>query len=201
MTQIIYHNRVYPDNAFEERRFLDVVIHQSRVPPLADYLRQFANEVVSILVAKEGGGKTFNVIVVLYQESSSHVLKRYVMDLSQFVGGMANRISSLDFLHKPSELYLARINLPNFDWNSIYSSLRSLLFLHLQELKRTEEHCDKGLFYKLLLNTDLLVDLSGDNGQWINLLSDLDTRKTKFVPIGEISTGFLCFDLHNEYVL
>lgn len=200
MTQLIYYNRIYPDNAFEERKFLDIVIYQSRVPPLNDYLRDFANEVVSVLVVKEGGGKLHDLVVIVYQESTLHIVKRYIIGFSQFVA-LAGQISSLDFLHKQSEVHLARINIPGFDWNEIYSCLRGLLFAHVEELKRTYEPHELGYFFKLLLNVDDQIDLAGEEGQWAKLLSEEDTRKTKFVTLGEISTGILCFDLHNEYII
>lgn len=200
MTQIIYYNRIYPENAFEERKFLDLVILQSRVPPLNEYLQGFANEVVSVLVQKEGGGKLHDLVIIVYHESTLHIVKRYIIDFSQFVP-LAGQITSLDFLHMQSEVHLARINIPGFDWNEVYSCLRSVLFSHLEELKRTYEPHELGLFYKLLLNVDNQVDLSGEQGQWVKLLSEEDTRKTKFVALGEISSGILCFDLHNEYIL
>ena len=200
MTQIVYHNRIYPEYAFEERTFLDLVIIQSRVPPLSDYFRAFANDIVSALVTKEGGGKVHDVMVVVYDESSLHTHKRYVINFGLFVG-FAGQISTTDFLDKPTEVHQARITLPNFNWNEIYASLRSLMFFHVEELKRTHEHADRGLFFKLLLNTDSSVDLSGEQGQWIKLTSEGDPRKTKLVLLCEISTGFLCFDLHNEYIL
>lgn len=200
MTQVIYYNGIYPENAFEQRKFLDLVILQSRVPALNEYLRGFANEVVSVLVEKEGGGKLHDLVVIVYEESSLHVVKRYIIGFGQFVP-LAGQITSLDFLHKQSEVHLARINIPGFDWNEVYSSLRSLLFAHLEELKRTHELQELGYFFKLLLNVDNQVDLSGEQGQWVKLLSEEDTRKTKFVSLGEISTGVLSFDLHNEYII
>lgn len=199
ITQIVYYNHVYPENAFEQCKYLDLVVYQSRMLPLTDYLVAFANEMISVLVTKEGGGKVHDVIVVVYRESSLHILRRYLLNFSQFVG-LDNLISSLDFLLKASEVHQARINLPGFDWNEIYASLRSLVFLHIQELRRTEALADKDLFYKLLLNTDNTVDLAGEEGQWVKLFSEDDTRKTKFVALGEVSTGFLRFDLHNEYI-
>lgn len=199
ITQILYHNRIYPENAFEERKFLDTIIVQARVPLLEKYLQNFSNEMISVLVTKESGGKVHSVVVIVYQESSLHVVKRYVINFGQFVG-LAGQISSLEFLEKQTEVHLAKINLPNFGWNEIYSSLRSLIYFHSQELKRTQESRDQGFFYKLLLNSGNLMDLAGDKGRWVKLLSEEDSRTMKFVPIGEISTGFVCFDLHNEYL-
>lgn len=199
ITQIIYYNHIYPDNAFEKCKYLDLIIYQPRIQPLSDYFEAFANEMISVLVNKDGGGKVHDVIVVLYRESSLHVLKRYLLDFSQFVG-LADQISSLEFLLKPSEVHQARINISGFDWNEIYTSLRAVTFFHMEELKRTQETLNNDLFYKLLLNADANVDLAGEEGQWVKLMSEDDTRKTKLVSLGEISTGFLCFELHNEYI-
>lgn len=200
ITQVVYYNRIYPENAFEERKYLDLIIHQSRVPALNDYFMSFANDMVSVLVKKAGGGKMHDVVMILYSEESLHVTKRYIANFSQFVG-LADQLGSLAFLEKPAESLLARIDLPEMTWSNIYTYLRSMMFFHIQELKRTQESKNNDTFYKLLLNMDDSANLSSENAKWVKLTSERSTQKTKLVPLGEVSVGFLCFDLHNEYVL
>lgn len=201
ISQLLYYNHIYPDNAFEKRKYLDVIVHHCRATPLNDYLREFANQIVSVLVEKSGGGKVHEVVVLIYDETSLHVAKRYIANLSRFVG-LADQISSLDFLKGPAEVDLAKLNIPNLSWDNMYTYLRSLMFFHVEELKRTEERLDNTLFFKLLINVDDGVNLlASQKPQWVKLTSDKDTRRTKFVPLGEMSVGFVCFDLHNEYVI
>lgn len=201
ITQVIYYNHIYPENVFEERKYLDVIVNQSRAPPLNDYLKAFANRIIGILIEKNGGGKVHDVVVLVYNETTLHVLKRYLVNFSQFVG-LAGQISSLDFLENGTHADLARLNIPGMTSDNIYSYLRSLIFFHVEELKRTEEVLDNKLFFKLLVNMDGEVDLSSsEEPSWVRLTSEKDTRRTKFVPIGEMSVGFMCFDLHNEYVI
>lgn len=200
MTQIVYYNRIYPETAFEQRKYLDVIVHQSRVPKLNDFFKNFANEMITVLVKKAGGGKVHDVIMLIYNESNLHITKRYIVNFSQFVG-LADQVSSLKFLTKPMEVQLAKIDLPDMTWSNIYTYLRSIIFFHIEELRRTPEPEKNNLFFKLLLNMDESANLSSEDAKWVKLTSEQSQQKTKYVPLGEMSVGFLCFDLHNEYIL
>lgn len=200
MTQIVYYNRIYPETAFEQRKYLDVIVHQSRVPKLNDFFKNFANEMITVLVKKAGGGKVHDVIMLIYNESNLHITKRYIVNFSQFVG-LADQVSSLEFLTKPVEVQLAKIDLPDMTWSNIYTYLRSIIFFHIEELRRTPEPEKNNLFFKLLLNMDESANLSSEDAKWVKLTSEQSQQKAKYVPLGEMSVGFLCFDLHNEYIL
>lgn len=200
MTQIVYYNRIYPETAFGQRKYLDVIVHQSRVPKLNDFFKNFANEMITVLVKKAGGGKIHDVIMLIYNEANLHITKRYIVNFSQFVG-LADQVSSLEFLTKPMEVQLAKIDLPDMTWSNIYTYLRSIIFFHIEELRRTPEPEKNNLFFKLLLNVDESANLSSEDAKWVKLTSEQSQQKTKYVPLGEMSVGFLCFDLHNEYIL
>lgn len=200
MTQIVYYNRIYPETAFEQRKYLDVIVHQSRVPKLNDFFKNFANEMITVLVKKAGGGKIHDVIMLIYNEANLHITKRYIVNFSQFVG-LADQVSSLEFLTKPMEVQLAKIDLPDMTWSNIYTYLRSIIFFHIEELRRTPEPEKNNLFFKLLLNVDESANLSSEDAKWVKLTSEQSQQKTKYVSLGETSVGFLCFDLHNEYIL
>lgn len=198
VAQVLAYNNVYPENAFEQKKYLDIIVRQSRVPALNDYLLSFANEAVLLLVNKRGAGATHELVLLVYRESNLHVLRRYVVDFSLFAG-LQGQISSLDFLAGPAAVQLARVDLPQLSWNNIYTHLRSLVFFHVEELKRTTPHED--VFFKLLLNLDDSVSLDSELTKWVRLTSDPDLRKTKFVPLGEVNLAFLSFELHNEYIV
>lgn len=200
ISQILYYNHVYDDNAFEKRLYLDVVVYQSRVPDLGKYLESFANLMVRVLVEKAQGGKVHEVMVMIYDEAKLHVHKRYVNNFSQFVG-LADKVSLLDFLEGSSDVHVARVNMPEMTWNTLHNNMRSLMFFHVEELKRTEASTPNDYFYKLLLNVDGSVQLNSNNTTWVQLTSQNDTRPAKYVVVGEIDVGFMCFDLHNEYIM
>lgn len=179
---------------------MDNLVHQTRVPDLSDYLVNFANQMISVLVEKNGGGKVHEVIVLIYDESNLHVCKRYIANFSQFVG-LAGHFTSLDFLTGSLDTKLARLNLPDLTQANLDTELRSLMFLHIQELKRAEASPNPDLFFKLLLNIEGSVNLStSENNMWAKLTLLDDVRSTKFVSLGETSVGFVCFDIHNEYI-
>lgn len=200
MTQIVYYNRIYPETAFEQRKYLDVIVHQSRVPKLNDFFKNFSNEMITVLVKKAGGGKVHDVIMLIYNEANLHITKRYIVNFSQFVG-LADQVSSLEFLTKTIEVQLAKIDLPDMTWSNIYTYLRSIIFFHIEELRRTPEPEKNNLFFKLLLNVDESANLSSEDAKWVKLTSEQSQQKMKYIPLGEMSVGFLCFDLHNEYII
>lgn len=200
ISQILYYNHIYEDNAYEKRLYLGLVVYQSRVPNLCRYLESFANLMVRVLVEKAHGGKVHEVVVVIYDESKLHVHKRYVGNFSQFVG-LADKVSLLDFLDGGSDVHVAKMNMPEMTWNSVHNILRSMMFFHVEELKRTEEAGPNDYFYKLLLNVDGSVQLNSKDTTWVQLTSQNDPRPAKYVLVGEMDVGFMCFDLHNEYIM
>lgn len=199
IAQILHYNHVYDGDAFEKRLYLDLVVYQCRVPELSRFLVKFANDIIRILVEKAGGGNVHHVMVVIYNETKLHVQRRYLADFSRFVG-LVGQLSSLDFLEKPAEVHVAKLALPEMTWTRLYNDMRSLLFAHLEELKRTEAPVANELFYKLLVNVDGKVGLNPAELEWIQLTSDVDTRHTRLVPLAEMSVGFVSFDLRNEYI-
>ncbi|SGZ54342.1 CIC11C00000003331 [Sungouiella intermedia] len=200
ISQILYYNHIYEDNAYEKRQYLNVVVYQSRVPDLSKYLESFANLMIRVLVEKASGGKVHEVIVVIYDESKLHVHKRYVANFSQFVG-LADKISLMDFLDGAIGVHVAKVNVPDMTWTNLHNSMRSMMFYHVEELKRTEEAAPNDYFFKLLLNVDGQVQLNSSDTTWVQLTSQNDSRPAKYVLVGEMDVGFLCFDLHNEYVM
>lgn len=156
ISQIIYYNHIYPDDAFSKKLYLDLVVYQCRAPALNEYIQKFIVDMLSILVEKDGGGKVHDLVVLLYDEASLHVRHRYIANFSQF-SGLKGQLSSLDFLSNPNALkdtHSARINIPYFTRDSINTNLRSLMFFHLEELKRSEAPIPNDLFYKFLLNVE-----------------------------------------------
>lgn len=205
ISQIIYYHHIYPDDAFSKKLYLDLVVYQCRAPALNEYLEKFAIEMISVLAEKDGGGKVHDVLVLIYDESNLHVSQRYVANFSQFPG-LKGQYSSLDFLLNPSLLkdtQSAKINIPNFTREAVNTDLRSLMFFHIEELKRNEAPTPNDFFFKLLLNVDGEVDLnkvSSLPSPWIRLTLEKDIQNTAFVPLGEVSVGFMQFDIHNEYI-
>lgn len=199
ISQILYYNHIYEENAFEQKLYLDLMVYQSRVPDLNDYLLNFANEMTRVLVQKAGGGKVHEIVVLIYDETKLHVRKRYIANFGQFVG-LADQISSLDFLDGQSEVHVAKVSVPDMTWANLHTYMRGLLFFHIEELRRTEETSPNELFFKLLLNVDGSLVLNSKDNAWVQLTSEDDDRAIKFVHLGEMSVGFVCFDIHNEYI-
>lgn len=205
ISQIVYYTHIYPNESFAKKLYLDLVVYQCRAPALNEYLEKFAIEMIEVLAEKDGGGNVHEVLVLVYDETSLHVRQRFIINFSQF-SGLKGQFSSLDFLLNANlikDTQSAKINVPGFTRDKVYTNLRSLMFLHLEELKRTEAPTPNDLFFKLLLNVDDEVDLNKVKSQpspWIRLISDKDDRKIMLVPLGEMSVGFMRFDIHNEYI-
>lgn len=215
--QALYHNQVYPNEVFAASKAFELIVHKSRNPFLNSYLNDLINEFLSILLKGRtgSGGKVNELIMVIFDQRTNRMLHRYVVNCSQFVDLSKNVVdtafldSERNILAEDNNALL--LDIPGFTWDEIYAQFRALLFQHLSELKR-HENTRKAIpqnddpFFKILLNVEDSLDLVSDVSEnraspWVRL-NDTGTEghRTKFVALGEVSVGFLCFGLHNEYL-
>lgn len=187
--QCLYHNGIYEKEAFHRKKYMDLPVHAPRAGHLQSYLTQFANSVVRVLVR----GTVHEAVVLIHDESSMAARRRYVANFSQFVA-VHSQVSTLDFLEADVPVHAAKIDIAGFSWTDLYTDLRSMMFLHLQDLERAPL---EGVFFKLFVNCDSREDL---HSEWVKVYAESDPKPVDLVPIGEASVGFVCFDLHTEYV-
>lgn len=225
ITQVIYYNAIYPQEIFEKVTSFDLIVFKSRSPSLNSYINNLVDEFIKILTKGNGnqGGEVNQFIVVVYDTKSSKLLRRYILNFNQFVD-LSSKITNFDFLNDTSNIKSDKntIDLPNFTWSEVNSQFKSILYQHKFELNQLPFSTDKDNFFKILINLSDSVDLnnsitssatteSSSSNQythpsnWVKLSSEKHglgaTEKShKYIPIGEVSVGFVCFDCHNEYI-
>lgn len=217
INQVLFHNHVYPREVFSVYKAFELIVYKSRSPFLNAYINDLVNEFLSLLLKgrSDGGGKICELIIVVFDQRTNSVLHRYVVNCSQFVD-LSKNVVDTAFLDSERNIQAEDndalvLELPGFSWNEIYAQFRSVLFQHLSELKRHEKAQEsapqnRDPFFKILLNLEDSLDLvsgasDGIPSNWVRL-NDTGTKshRTKFIPLGEVSVGFLCFGLHNEYL-
>ncbi|CUM51462.1 uncharacterized protein AC631_04967 [Debaryomyces fabryi] len=218
VNQVLYYNEIYPSEIYDKLKSFDIIVYQSRNPALNKYVEDLVNEFLLILVNGDGhtnGGKVNQMLLLLYDVKSNKTKKKYVAKFNEMIN-LAPSVNDLNFLHlideKDSKSLLEPvIDVPNFTWDEIYSQLRSILFSQIEELKSPNNELEKDdLFFKVILDLEDSIDLNvnfnsetnSQHSNWVKLSTtsaDKQKRKTKVVPIGEVSVGFICIDMYNEY--
>lgn len=129
------------------------------------------------------------------------------------LGASINDLNFLYLVHeKDSESLLEPvIEIPSFTWDEIYSQFKSILFSQIEELKVQKNGSENDdLFFKVIvdledsinLNVSINAETNSQHSNWVKTSvtsEDSKQRKTKVVPIGEVSVGFICIDMYNEY--
>lgn len=218
LNQVLYYHEIYPLEIYDKLKSFDTIVYQSRHPALNKYVEDLVNEFLQILVNGDGhdnGGKVNQMLILLYGVKSNKTKKKYVVKFNEMIN-LGTSINDLNFLYllheKDSESLLEPvIDIPNFTWDEIYSQLKSILFSQIEELK-VQKNGSKNddLFFKVIvdvedsinLNVNINAEANSQSSNWVKLSAtreDSKQRKTKVVPIGEVSVGFICIDMYNEY--
>lgn len=218
LNQVLYYNEIYPLEIYDKLKSFDTIVYQSRNPALNKYVEDLVNEFLQILVNGDGhdnGGKVNQILILLYDVKSNKTKKKYVVKFNEMInlGASINDLNFLYLLHeKDSESLLEPvIDIPNFTWDEIYSQLKSILFSQIEELKVQKNGSENDdLFFKVIvdledsinLNVSINAETNSQHSNWVKTSvtsEDSKQRKTKVVPIGEVSVGFICIDMYNEY--
>lgn len=222
INQILYYNDIYPQEIFEKVTSFGLIAHKSRSPSLNKYLNNLVDEFIKILMkgGGRGGGQVNQFVVVVYDNQTSKLLRRYVLNFNEFAD-LSAKITNFDFLNETVKMDKdtsdkSTIDLSNFSWEEINTQFKSILYFHKFELNRLPANAENDNFFKIVINLSDAVDLnnfvSTSNNQqhthasnWVKIpranhgLSTTE-KNYKFIPIGEVSVGFVCFNSHNEYI-
>lgn len=220
INQILFYSDIYPQEIFEKVTSFGLIVYKSRSPSLNKYLNNLVDEFIKILIKGDGtgGGKVNQFVVVVYDNQSSKVLRRYILNFNEFVD-LSTKITNFDFLNETVKIdkdisAKGTIDLSNFSWSEINTQFKSILYFHKFELNRIPPNADSDNFFKILINLSDAVDLNKftsisnentDASNWVKIartnhgLSTTE-KNFEFIPVGEVSVGFVCFNSHNEYI-
>ncbi|EDK37867.2 hypothetical protein PGUG_01965 [Meyerozyma guilliermondii ATCC 6260] len=205
LNQVLYTSNIYPTESYTKRKSFDVIVHITRSPSLQKYLEDFVDEFLNVLVSDEPSSKSGNVcslIIVLFEQANNKVKEKYCVKMDHFVSLGDLNVDVSTIKTRSFEAETQKINIVGFDWNTVYSDLRSLLSQHVQELSRRQSNRlpFNDIFFKAVIDTSEHVNLSASE-KWVKVGDTRSpaTQLPKVVPIGQVSTGFLQFGCVNEY--
>lgn len=199
ITQIIHCADIYPLESYKRCRSFDVIVHATRSPALQTYLDDFATEFLEVLAtpAASSSPETVSKLVIcLYEQRTGKVKEKYTLRTSHLVGVGDLKINPGSNSYEENG---QMVEITGFDWESLYSELKSLLYFHVQELlrRRAERVAFKEGFFKAVIDTSEQVSLVSSH-KWIKMKS-LAALLPKLVPVGNVECGFLRFGADNEY--
>ena len=206
VNQVLYTSNIYPAESYTKRKSFDVIVHITRSPSLQKYLQDFIDEFLRILLSDEPASKSGNVsllTIVLFEQANNKVKEKYCLKMDRFVGLGDLKIDVSTIKTRLFEADDQKIHILGFDWNAVYSDLRSVLSQHVQELLRRQSNRVpfNDVFFKAVIDTSEHVNLAASE-KWVKVGDTRlpATQLPKVVPIGQVSTGFLQFGCVNEYV-
>ncbi|ODV82251.1 DNA-binding protein, partial [Suhomyces tanzawaensis NRRL Y-17324] len=219
INQILYYNKVYSPSLFDQAKAFNIPIHKNRNPKLNGYLDNLLqNFLKNVLIHREKKDEKFKkgysavdqLSIVIYNTKTRNVKKKYVLHFSELILCLGDLIGDLQ---NSSKDLSAKIDIPDFTWNTVYSQFNTLLYQHINELKRTEKLDAKArqdyqsvfgvfdsndLFFKVVIEMEDSIDLI--NHDWVKLQnSTVSSKLNTFIPIGEVNLHLINFDIHNEY--
>ncbi|KAG7194385.1 uncharacterized protein KQ657_004597 [Scheffersomyces spartinae] len=154
-------------------------------------------------------GQVGSLYIALYSTKSNRIREKYILKFNDLI--------SLGLTHLPPSLCTETedevtidetpINVEEINWDDIFAQLKTLLFKHIEELKRIclSQVELPDLFFKVLIDANETQSLQGIDNDWVQIsvsskLEDAtDQFQSKVVLIGDASMGILNFDVHNEY--
>lgn len=212
VNQILYYNKIYPQEAFDRKKSFNLVVLLNRNPALQEFIEKFTNDFLEVLIGRQTGGSKVNQISInVFDQGSGDVVKRYILHFNDLLIDLGKTLGSQIDAEDRSSV----INIEGITWDEIYTQFNTLLYEHLNELKTNEMNELKAsqtssevseellktgpdLFFKIIIELDESVSLATTN--WIRVKSK-GSKSHRYKSIGEVSLGLINFDLHNEYVV
>jgi len=196
INQILYYNRVYDPLIFDEYKAFDVIVWMNRHPHLEKYIDDlFLNIINNLIINKKQTNGLDKITCVIYNTKNETVVRSYTIRFQQFILSLSETIAELKPVndHDTSSL----LNLPGISWIEIYTQFQTVLFQHIQQLRKTsisETQADD-LFYSITVGLHEEI-YAGAN--WVRLNeTKQDNRIDHVQVINEVDLGILGFTLEN----
>ncbi|RLV89199.1 hypothetical protein JA1_005272 [Spathaspora sp. JA1] len=192
--QILYYNKIYEDLIYDEIKTFDLIVYKNRNPDLIKYLEQFTLDLINnLIINKNQENGLVKITCVIYEEQDpTKYIRSYNLKFHEFLVNLNDTIISLQQQENDTS---AVINIPEINWLEINHRYKTILFLHIQELRKLKVDNNNELFFKILVDLDKSIY---PNSQWVRLEPNSNSN-TRQIPVGNLELNILNFDLHNEY--
>ncbi|KAK6199491.1 DNA-binding protein [Scheffersomyces amazonensis] len=204
INQILYYNKIYDIEIYDQSRAFDILVYHNRNPQLQTYINELINKLLNNI------NNTLQLTLIIYNVKSQKPLRNYIINFHDLLINFHDLIIMHDNFNNDDikDDNSTIINDPQLSWKDIYLQFNTLLYHHINELKRNQIVTpDNELFFKVIVNVPDSLNLVNSN--WVRLSqSDNNTNNNntnnnaiiKFKPIGQINLYIFNFDIHNEYM-
>ncbi|KAK6457318.1 DNA-binding protein [Scheffersomyces xylosifermentans] len=225
INQILYYNEIYDSLIFDKFKAFNLVVYKNRHPKLQEYIHElFSNFIRNVLLHgsdTKKRGKSLSVsgvnqiVCVVYNEKIGKVHRKYIINFNELIVNLGDTVSIDDLLNDDKDQIelndkSAAIKLDGINWEEIYTQFNTILFQHIQELRRFQNAkasdilAGNELFFKILVELEESVNVV--NANWVRVNDKVVEKKAtsrapKYISIGDINLQLLNFDVHNEYYI
>ncbi|CAI5758034.1 unnamed protein product [Candida verbasci] len=223
INQILCYNKIYSRSIFDKFKSFNLIVYKNRFPNFNKYLNDLIeNIIINLIINKDKPNSLKSINCLILNEKTNEVKKKYSINFYQFIINLNKTIYNLnqDELDDTSAL----IEIQDLGWNEIYTQFNTILFQHIQELKKSNDgrevndsnfnsstnftsddnndSQDNDLFFKITVDVDKSIYITKNN--WTRLNEDVGggnnaTNSTKFMSIGNLDLKVLNLDFSNEY--
>ena len=196
INQILYYNKVYDPLVFDEYKAFDVIVWKNRHPHLEKYIDDlFLNVINNLIINKKQSNGLDKISCLIYNTKNDTVIRCYSLKFHQFILSLDETIAELKLVddHDTSSI----LNVPGISWIEIYTQFQTMMFQHIQQLRKTPVSESQGadLFYKITVS--LHEDIyAGSN--WVRLNETKESKPVEHTTVlSEVDLGVLGFTLES----
>lgn len=220
LNQILYYNNIYDHLIFDKFTSFDLVIYKNRHPNLDQYIDQLFINIINELIIHRTKSKhsnnddddsfngLYNINCLIYNVDTNIIIDKYTINFHQFIINLQETIFDLSLNSIDNS---SKLNIDNLNWNEINTQYNTILFHHIQNLKKFQKKSQNlnsnNFFLKITVDVDKLLYINNNNphgSNWIRLNNgDGDDSLTNitFTPIGQVDLDILNFNCYNESYL
>lgn len=199
INQILYYNKVYDVASFDQFKSFELLVYKNRNPDLQKYVDDIIVNIINNFIINQNGIK--EIKCVIYNEQTNELFRKFVLTFHNFIIDLKTTIGTLN--NDINDDVSAKISIDGIDWSEIYCQFNSILFHHIQELKRIHVEEENHNSFKILVDLDELIN-NATTSNWVRLqpshIASSDLQSEKYIAVGNVDFEVLCFDLHNQYV-
>lgn len=210
LSQILYHRNIYRSELFSRVISYDLIAYRSRHPKLNEYINGLIQSFLRIQLQGSASGKVGALYVMLYSTKSNRIREKYILKFTDLIAlGLTQIPATLtDATVEQETADETPVHIDDLLWEEIFTQLKSVLFKHMEELKRiciSQVELPEDLFFKVLIDVDESLSLQQIDNEWVQIsvrntnVEPLGQSPSNVVLIGDVNLGILNFDVHNEY--
>ncbi|CAK9439658.1 uncharacterized protein LODBEIA_P37580 [Lodderomyces beijingensis] len=136
LNSILYCNKIYDPLVFDEHKAFDLLFYKNRHPYLDKFITDLVLNIINnLIISKKQPNGLQRVSCAIYDTRNGVVKRSYAVNFSHFVMSLHETITELRVDAEEIDAS-ASLEVSGLFWSEIYAQFQSILFRHLQELKK-----------------------------------------------------------------